>query len=99
MPRRPGTLALILTALMAGPAAAQQYIRLGSPLDDYERLLELDSGLVNAPLLFRSPSLLDELGPVARDTAHPWRARYPFAAPAPQPVRPTLALLDPAMGR
>ena len=96
MLRRPAAFAVILIALVA-PAASAQYIRLGSPLDDYERLLELDSGLVNAPLLFRSPSLLAELGPVARDTLHPWHARYPFAAPAPRPSRPTIDLLDPVL--
>ena len=99
MNRRLVALALPVALLVAAaPAAhAQQYIRLGSPLDDYERLLELDSGLVNAPLLFRSPSLLDQLGPVARDTTHPWHARYPFAQPAPRPARPTVELLDPEL--
>jgi hypothetical protein len=88
---------LLCASLTARPARAQQYIRLGSALDDYERLLELDSGLVRTPLLFRSPSLLDELGPVARDTAHPWRERYPFAAPALRPRRPVVEPLDPEM--
>jgi hypothetical protein len=89
--------AFILAVLLARPASAQQYIRLGSPLDDYARLLELDSGLVNQPLLLRSPSLLDELGPIARDTAHPWHQRYPFAAPAPHPGRLTVEPLDPEL--
>ena len=97
MPRRAATLASIFLALLATSASAQQYIRPGSPLDDYERLLELDSGLVNAPLLFRSPSLLADLGPVARDSAHPWRARYGFAVPAPRPRDPTLEVLDPEL--
>lgn len=94
---RCAALALTLTTLLAGPASAQQYVRLGSPLDDYARLLELDSGLVQSPLVFRSPSLLAQLGPVARDTAHPWRERYPFATAAPRPARVTVELLDPEL--
>ena len=78
------------------PAQAQQWIRLDGELNDYVRLLEVDGGLATAPLVFRSPSALAALGPVAGRARHIWADRYPLAARAEQPRKPAVDLLDPA---
>jgi len=85
----------VLILPLAAPAQAQQYVRLGSELDDYLRLLELRGTLSAAPLVFRSPTTLASLGPVARDTTHPWFAHHPFSAESRAPAGPALNLLDP----
>ena len=85
----------VLILPLAAPAQAQQYVRLGSELDDYVRLLELRGTLSAAPLVFRSPTTLASLGPVARDTTHPWFAHHPFSAESRAPAGPALNLLDP----
>ena len=91
-----GVLAATLQLAATAPPAVAQYVRLGSELDDYLRLLELDGRLTQAPLIFRSPSLLDAVGPVARDSAHPWAPRYALN-PRPAVQGPSLALLDPEL--
>jgi hypothetical protein len=61
---------MICGALLAAPATAQQYVRLGSDRDDSLRLRELMDTVSRAPLVLRSPSALAALA---------------SAAPAPRP--------------
>ena len=88
-----GLLILPLTA----PARAQQYVRLGSELDDYVRYLELAGRLDRTPLVYRSPSLLAALGPAVRDTGHPWATRYPLSPSPAERHRFRLEPLDPEL--
>jgi len=82
---------------LAVPARAQQHVRLGSELDDYVRYLELAGKVDQAPLVFRSPSLLAALGPAARDTDHLWAARYPLSSTPAEGGRLRLEPLSPEL--
>lgn len=69
-------LLLSVAALVLGRALpGQTPLPLGTPLEDYTRLLAIrDSATGSDPLVFRSPSALRAFGTRA---AHPWQDRYP----------------------
>lgn len=67
----------------AGVAAQEQPVVLGSELEQYIRLLELEGKLKGAPITFRSPSALKPGRSLAADTGHIWSDRYPLAASEP----------------
>lgn len=76
--RSPITQLSLALLAAAQPLAAQVPVQLGSPLDDYARLVALRDSTAEGPLIFRSPSAL-----TVSDTvdAHPWAGRYPAARP------------------
>ena len=86
-------LALISTQL----TARQQHTTVGSELDDYIRLLELDGKIRGAPLVFRPLSTRQFFTSLAVDSSHLWSDYYPFQRrsldsrrPSVEPIYPTL---------
>jgi hypothetical protein len=74
---------VVAFVVAAVPAHAQHHVRLGSELDDYLRYLELAGQLRNAPLLFRSPSVLARTTADGPDSVHFWSRHHALNAPGP----------------
>ena len=90
MSRKLGILAFWTAIAVGPPALAQdQFVVVGSHLDHYVRLLELEGKVSGAPLVFRSFSTVRY---ATADSNHLWSARYRLEG---QPTSPTSITVSP----
>src|SRR5439155_16168571 len=70
-------LLLLAAILWLGRAAiAQQSIGIGTEMDNYVRLLELEGKVSGTPLVYRFASLRPRNGGLTADSTHLWSSRY-----------------------
>ncbi len=88
----------VFSLISAPLVARQRSIVVGSELDDYIRLLELDGKVTGAPLVFRPLSARQFLSDLAVDSSHTWSDFYPFNTGVTDTRKLTVEPIHPTVG-
>src|SRR5438445_6880257 len=69
---------LVGAVVVSRPAGAQQSVELGSELDQYVRLLEIEGKVTGTPLVYHPAWLAPREKGFRADTTHLWATRHPL---------------------
>lgn len=89
--------AAVALSLAAVPANAQRVIPVGSELDEYVRILELDGRIHDTPIVYRALAVRSATRALSADSPHVWMDHHPLRAPAASARRFSASWLDPSV--